>query len=729
MMEANGQPNPQPQGQPFDEEPIDLRKYWEIVLKRKWTILAAFVLVVGVVGVYTLRQPKIYSATATLIIDAQLPQVLGGEVREAVEIGTGSYWYNKEFYETQYRVIKSRAIVERVVEQLGLAHDLAFLGIDKLPPEKREEALKKADPALVLQAKLKVEPVKDSRVVQVIVEDRDAERAARLANSVADAYMQANLERRVEGTKDAAEWLQDQLADLKTSLSESEHALHSFKEQNDLIYTTLENRQTITSQKLIAINDTLTRVKTKKAELDARVKSVRAASQSGDVNKVMQLGIVASNSFINDLKKTYSTALNEVADLAERYGPEHPKMKAAQEKLENAKKSLMGEIDAIVAANLSDFEELVDTEKNLMRMLEEVKRESFEVNKKEIDYKRLAREEENNQRLYELVLKRMKELDLSSLLKTNNIRVLDPAKVIRRPVKPKVQTNLALAAILGLFGGIGLAFLIEFQDRSIKGHEDLEALGIGFLGLIPSIPGDGEKPSSRDLYILREPKSTVAELCRTIRTNMLFMSPDNPAKRIVVTSVAPQEGKTTAVINLGITLAQAGARTLLVDSDMRRPRLHKSFEVSNEVGLSSLIVGDSTIENAVKTTEVPGLFLLPSGPVPPNPAELLHSDRFREVADKLAGQFDRVLFDSPPVGAVTDPLLLANELEGTILVAKMLRTDRVAAERAVKALRGANAKLLGAVLNDVAVDKRRYGYYLGYYYGYGRYDQERKGAT
>ncbi|HCF59273.1 MAG TPA: capsular biosynthesis protein, partial [Myxococcales bacterium] len=624
MMEANGQPNPQPQGQPFDEEPIDLRKYWEIVLKRKWTIVAVFLLVVGAVGVYTLRQPKIYSATATLIIDAQMPQVLGGEVREAVEMGTGSYWYNKEFYETQYRVIKSRAITERVVEQLGLGHDLSFLGLDKLPPEKLQEALEKIDPVFVLQAKLKVEPVKDSRIVQVRIEDRDAERAARLANTIADAYMQANLERRVEGTKDAAEWLQDQLADLKTGLSESELALHSFKEKNDLIYTTLENRQTITSQKLIAINDTLTRVKTKKAELDARVKSVRAASQSGDMNKVMQLGIVASNSFINDLKKAYSTALNEVADLAERYGPEHPKMKAAQEKLENAKKSLMSELDAVVAANLSDFEELIETEKNLIGMLEEVKRESFEVNKKEIDYKRLAREEENNQRLYDMVLKRMKDLDLSSMLKANNVRVLDPAKVKRIPVKPRVRVNLALAAVLGLFGGMGLAFLIEFQDRSIKGHEDIEALGIGFLGLIPSIPGNESKPSSRDLYVLEQPKSNVAELCRTIRTNMLFMRPDDPPKRIVVTSVAPQEGKTTTVVSLGITLAQAGARVLIVDSDMRRPRIHSSFGLANEVGLSSVIVGDCGFEEAVKTTEVPGLFVLTSGPVPPNPAELLH---------------------------------------------------------------------------------------------------------
>ena len=730
MEASTQQTHPQPPPQAPEEQPIDLRKYAETLLKRKWIILLVFVSAVAVTAVFTMRQPKIYAASTSLVIESSAPAVLGEQVRDAVDLGTGSYWYSKEFYETQYKIIKSRQIAERVVETLGLNHDLKFLGIDKLPPELQAKALEKADAARKMQGMIQVHPVKDSRIVNITIEDTDPERAAILANTVANSYKDNNLNRRTEASKDSADWLQDQLADLRGKLAGSELALFNFKRENDLVYTTLDNKQTITNSKLVAINDTLTKVRTKKAEIDAKVKSIKSARDSKDIDKVMALGVIASNTFVNKLKEQQAGVQNEMAELNERYGAEHPKMKATLEKLETSKQNLQKEIDAILGANVAEYDELVTTEKNLEVMLEGIKKEAFETNKKEIDYKRLAREEENNQRLFDLVLKRMKEMDLSAMLKANNVRVLDEAQVVRFPVKPNVRRNLGLAAVLGLLAGVGLAFLLEFQDRTVKGHQDIEALGLNFLGLLPSIPGgDPAHPAKRDLYIQDQPKSTVAECCRTIRTNLLFMSPDNPAKRLVVTSAGPQEGKTTTLINLGIVLAQGGQRVLLVDSDMRRPRLHKSFGVPNAIGLSSLIVGEGTVEDAVKSTTVPGLFVLPSGPVPPNPAELLHTDRFKKIADQLAEKYDRVVFDSPPVGAVTDPLVLANQMEGTILVAKMLQTNRDMAERASKSLRDANAKILGAILNDVDVEKRQYGYYLGYYYSYGRYYGEGKGRA
>ncbi len=471
-------------------------------------------------------------------------------------------------------------------------------------------------------------------------------------------------------------------------------------------------------------------MRTRKAELDARMRNVKAVRDSGDAERMMSLGIIVSSQFINQLKLNYVAIANEVSELRERYGPDHPKMAAAEQKLAAAKANLAQEVDAILQAAIAEYDEAAATEKNLQVMLEDVKLESLDTNKKEIDYRRLARDEENNQRLYDLVLKRMKELDLSAMLRVNNVRILDAAKIIRKPIKPKVGTNLGLAAVLGFIAGVGLAFLIEYQDRSIKGHADIERLGLNFLGIIPTIPaGDPANPGVRDLYLQRQPKSTVAECCRTIRTNLLFLSPDRPVKRLVVTSAGPQEGKTTTLINIGVTLAGGGNKVLLVDTDMRRPRLHKSFGVSNESGLSNLIVGEGNLEAAIKSTEVPGLFLLPSGPVPPNPAELLHTARFAELAKKLGEEFDRVLFDSPPVGAVTDPLVLANQMEGTLLVAKMFRTNRDLVERAVKSLNDANANIMGAVLNDVDIEKREYGYYLGYYYSYGRYYGEGKGRA
>ena len=493
------------------------------------------------------------------------------------------------------------------------------------------------DAAAALQRRLFIEPVKDSRIVNLRVEDSDPDRAAVLANALARAYQHSNLDRRTDSTQDAAQWLEDQLVDLKKNLSASELAMHDFKKDNDLIYTTFENKQTITGQKIVAIDETLTRIRTKKAELDARVKNINAARKSEDPSKLMELGVVSSNLFINSLKLEYAKIANEHADAKDRYGPDHPKMVALEERLKVARENLQNEVDTILGASLLEYRELEQTERNLEQMLSEVKKEAFENNKKEMDYKRLAREEENNQRLYDMVLKRMKELDLSALLKTNNIRILDEAKVSRVPIKPSVRKNVTLGAVLGLLAGIGLAFLLEYQDRSVKGHADIEALGLNFLGLVPSIPGgDATHPKERDLYVHSHPKSSIAECCRTIRTNLMFLSPDKPVKTLVVTSAGAQEGKTTTLINMGMVFAQSGNRVLLIDTDMRKPRLHKSFGVSNELGLSTLIMGEGKLDDAIKSTDVPGLFVLPSGPIPPNPAELLHTENFKHLRRALA---------------------------------------------------------------------------------------------
>ena len=445
---------PTSQPLPHEDEQINLRAYWSILLKRKWVVLAVFVAAVVAMAVYSLGQTKIYSAQTSIIIDMNAPQVLGEGVREVVEVGSGSYWYTKDFYETQYRVMKSRAVAQRVVDDLGLRNDLSFLGLDKLPKDKQEEALKRIDAAAILQSRLFVEPVKDSRMVNLRVEDSNPERAALLANALARAYQVSNLERRTDSTQDAAQWLEDQLVDLKKNLSVSELALNQFKKDNDLIYTTFENKQTITGQKLVTIDETLTRIRTRKAELDARVKNIDAARKSNDPSKLMALGVVASNVFISSLKLEFAKIANELADAKDRYGPEHPKMVALEERLRVARENLQNEVDTILGATLLEYKELEQTERNLEQMLAEVKREAFENNKKEMDYKRLAREEENNQRLYDMVLKRMKELDLSALLKTNNIRILDEAKVSRVPIKPNVRKNITLAAVLGLVAGI-----------------------------------------------------------------------------------------------------------------------------------------------------------------------------------------------------------------------------------------------------------------------------------
>jgi capsular exopolysaccharide synthesis family protein len=279
---------------------------------------------------------------------------------------------------------------------------------------------------------------------------------------------------------------------------------------------------------------------------------------------------------------------------------------------------------------------------------------------------------------------------------------------------------------MGLLAGLGVALLLELLENSVATQTDVEErLGLAFLGVVPRIEGD-RAPKERDLFVHREPKSSVAECCRAIRTNLLFMSPDKPFKTMLVTSSSPQEGKSTTCINLGVAMAQSGNRVLLLDTDMRRPRLHRAFGVPNELGISSLVVGEGTLEAAVKSTEVPGLFVLPCGPLPPNPAELLHTQAFAELLKQAAGKFDRVILDSPPINAVADAAVLATQTDGVLLVLKAGKTNREAARRALRSLADVQARMYGAVLNDVDLRAPRYG---DSYLAYGQYAEESKGGV
>ncbi|MEL6547763.1 MAG: polysaccharide biosynthesis tyrosine autokinase, partial [Myxococcota bacterium] len=366
-----------------------------------------------------------------------------------------------------------------------------------------------------------------------------------------------------------------------------------------------------------------------------------------------------------------------------------------------------------------------DTEIRLRNAIEKTKGEALEVNKKEIDYTRLQREAKNYASLYDLVLKRQKETDLTTLLNVNNVRKFEAAKPPKAPIKPRPVMNMLVSLVLGVLAGVGLAFLVDMFDNTVKSQKQVEeTLGIPFLGIVPMIkvgrgPRNANNTPERDQYILENPRSAVAECTRTIRTNLMFMSPETPARFLVITSSSPREGKSTTAINLAIVTAQSGKRTLIVDTDMRRPRLHKSFRVGNDVGISSYIVGESTLDESVQRSPVEGLDLLTCGPIPPNPAELLHTEAFERLLDELRERYDRVIFDSPPVTAVTDSLVLSSMMDGVVLVLHANITTLHSAQIARRRIEDVGGRIFGGVLNDVDLDDRRTSeYYQQYYYYY-----------
>jgi capsular exopolysaccharide synthesis family protein len=715
-------PTPEPEGYAHaasqGEDEIDLRAYWRVIVRRRWIILSVFAAAVILTLLVTLRQTKIYAATTTLIIDINAPRVLNKEdVQEVVESGSGGYWYTKEYYETQYKVITSRAVAQRVIDKLQLARDLRFLGLDEIKDDKKvEEELEKLDPAIVLQDRLKVLPVKDSRIVRIQVEDRDPTWAATIANAVAEAYITENLSVRSSMTQSASDWLETQLADLETKLSKSADDLFKFKQANDIVATSWEDRQSMVSQRLVAVNDALTKARVTKAQLESRNEQIVALADAlakGDP-AAEAFAILNQSRTVQELKIRYFDARVECADMGARYLSDHPKLESCEAKVNAAREGLAGEVRTILDGARREYEEASQTERKLSRLFDETKTDAFGLNQHEKAYLELKRTHDNNQRLYELVLQRLKETGVTGMMQMSNVRILDRAEPPEMPAWPRSFRQLALAMLLGMAGGVGLAFLLERLDASVTTREQIEdRLGLTFLGIIPRIePKDAATPQLR---VFSAPTSVAAECVRSIRTNLLFMSPDKPLRTILVTSSGPSEGKTTTAAALAAAMAGGDTRVLLVDADMRRPLVHKVFGVECNSGLSSLILGDGSLEQTVTRTEIPNLDVLVCGPIPPNPAELLHTSAFSSLLQEMARRYDRIVIDSPPAGVVADAVIMATQVDGTLIVLKAGRTSRDAIARTTRSLIDVKARLFGAVLNDVDLEDQRYGQYYSYY--------------
>ncbi|MBW1872153.1 MAG: GumC family protein, partial [Deltaproteobacteria bacterium] len=512
------------------ESQIDLRDYWNVVLKRRWTVVAFFIIIVTLVTIFTIRQTKIYEAKASVVIEPYAPQVLGN-VREVYNMGAGSYWSNKEYYETQYHIISSRSGSQKVVQLLRLEGNKEFLGIDKLTLEDQKLFLDEPiDYAEIVQGMLSVEPVKDSRTANIKVRHQYPKWAQRIANAVVNAYIDYNRQVRRQVTQDAAGWLAGQANDLKKRMEEAEFQLYEYKKNKKILSVSLEDRQNITSQRLQDLNQTLSRVQAEYFALEAKRKQILDVKENrtglDSVDKVI------NNRLIQLLKESYVKLKEEQSELSSKYLPDHPKLKVVNNKVALIRKNIDREVDNVLASLESEYKAKQGSEISLRKEISKIKAEAHDINKKELDYKRLKRVSDNYTALYQHVLKRQKEATLASHQETNNVYKLDSAIEPHFPVSPRVRLNILLAVVIGLLGGVGLAFFLEYLDNTIKNQEDVERyLQIPFLGIVPSIKLDphleeGETTFHRDNYLVSHPKSSVAECCRTVRTNILFMSPE-----------------------------------------------------------------------------------------------------------------------------------------------------------------------------------------------------------
>jgi len=703
-----------------DERFIDFRHVVRTIVKRKWIIAAVVVAGVTLAVVYTLRQEKIYEAAASVVINPQAPQVFGAEVQEVVQLGAGGLLGNAEYYNTQIEIIVGYDLAKETISRHGLANHSVLVPPDVAEGKGAAERLDFA--ARTLQDALTAAMVEESRIVQVRVRHPDPALARDLANKHVDTYMARNLASRSQDTGAAARILSSELDGAEKRVRESEEKLYAFKRDNQILSVSLED-------KLAQLAADLGRYST--ALSDARIKRIdvanlRRQAQAAMASDVLESPIFAlvGNSSAEALKGLYVQEKQEFVDRAEELGPRNPEYAAQKKKVDELYAALQREARLALREVEQRHAMAIASEKEFEAEVARLTTQSFELGPKIMEYNRLKRQGQADEDNYKLVIGRLKTSELTRGNDLNNIAWHEHARTPAEPVHPRIALNIALAGLLSLALGLLAAFGIEYMDRTIKTAEDVEPiLGAPVLGLIPMV---SEAPSGtgpeivrdRDLYVFQHPSSRAAECCRAIRTNILFSGADRELRVLTITSPNPKEGKTTSVIYLGTTMAQSGQRVLLVDTDMRKPRLHQSMRISRERGLSNLIVGNASFEEAIASTGVPNLDVLPCGPTPPNPAELLLTQRFQQLIAELRGRYERIILDSPPLLAVADAAVLGRLSDGVIMIAKSHETNRDDVARAGRQLRDVQAPLVGVVINSLDLSSRTYGY-AGYAYAYG----------
>ena len=714
------EPNEQPGSEP--ERTFDLREFSRPIVIHKWVVLGVALAVGLGVVFWTLKQPKIYEATTTIEYDPNPTQPLGHTV-EDVGSPVAGYLMSQEFFETQNHIIASRTISERVVRRLGLHRDPSFMDI----PLRERAAWHGVEPVAAaerLQDMLSVEPVKDTRIVNLTVKDVSPARARLLADAIADSYIDKTLEDRMSATVSALEWLSTQLDTLQQQLEGSELALHEFKEQNNVLSVSMEDRQNLVAADMESLNKALTETRIKRIELAARARQLRVAVEADALTPTSSA--IAANSTIAGLREQLRTKMSERDSIAVRYGDGHPRMIGLTAEIGSLADQVRAETRSMMESAESDLREANQVESGLRGALAEANRAGLELNLREIDYGRLSRARESKAKVYNLLLERTAETDLTRMLRVTHVRLVDRALVPVDPVSPRFSTNASAGAGAGIALGVLLAFGLARLDRRLRSAEQVERLGATVLGIVPRIDAptraaagaSAEPDFTRDLVVAREPRSAAAECVRTVRTNLAFMSATAPIRSLVVTSGNPGEGKSTVCVSLAVALAQTGKTVLIVDSDLRRPRLHRVFGRALGEGVTSILVGEKTLADVVIQTEVPNLFVLPCGPIPPNPAELLHSVHFSEMLRDMLSKYDRVLFDSPPLGAVIDAAVLGPQLDGVVVVIKAESTTRDSLTSTLRQLKDVSAVVRGVVVNDVDVSQKEYGYGRSGYYTY-----------
>lgn len=691
---------------------IDFRRYLMALRKYVWLLAALVVMAVAGAVVYTTRQTPIYQATASVQVEPKLPDLLG--TGDMFNVAGAS----AEYYKQQKQVLSSFTLIEKTIDQNDL--------IPKLLTEAERKDLSHDDQLDLatrrLQTDLLVRYPEADRIFYVSVKSASPEDAKLIADahvSTYESYAKGLLQL---NSNTASEALQAEFTEAETKLRAAEQKIYDFQAKNDMVAVTIEAQQSLVQGNILAFTTKLNDARSDEIKLAAKIAEMKR-EENEDVlsNPIIMMG---DNPSYETLRTQYYTEKIHLIELEKDLGPKNPDYVVQKSKVDLLYSALQGELKILLRGTKDLYSAQLATNAGLAAEVEKYKQEAKKLSPLIAIYNELVREKKEFDDKYNILRARLSSMQMTGSLSSiiSNVRGLDKAQLPVKPVSPNMRTNVSLAAVFALVVGIGIIFLLVFLDRSIKSATDATmSAGAPVLGVIPQLTSadlDGASDDrARDMYVHEHPKSSVAESCRSLRTNILFSAADRELKTIVVCSANQREGKTTNVIYLGTTMAQSGQRTLLIDTDMRRPRLHKSTGVAQSPGLSNLLIGDDDYDALIKPTEVANLFVLPCGPTPPNPAELLLTKRFETVLAELAKRFDRVILDSPPIQPVTDAIVLSKRVDGVVLVVRASKTMRDELRRSAKMVRDVGGSIVGVIVNELDTRDRSHGYG----YGYGRY--------
>ncbi|MCP4295761.1 MAG: polysaccharide biosynthesis tyrosine autokinase [Proteobacteria bacterium] len=721
----------------FEEQEIHLRDYFRIIRKRKYLIFTVLIIVFLATVVKTFTTIPVYTAASQVLIEKNYGNK-GLDYQYQM--------YDPGFISTQSEIIKSANVALKVVDNLQLAKkyhhyffkekgDVSLVDVAKkylkvlIEPvikffEKDQKEVidtsetntivtepktDKETIAQIIRGGLGVEPLDDTKIVSISYSDLDPAMARLVTDAIVRAYKDEMLEIKLSTSSYSVKWMTDKAQEEREKLEYSEHELQNFMRENDLV--TVEDKLTILPQKLSEFGRQISKAEALKKELHDQLSQIRNAGK--DLNKLESIPTLASNEVLKSIRDRIYKTTQTIQELSKKYGHKHPKMIKVTDELRILNDEKRYEINRILSTITNSYDLATSKEKSMKELLAQTKNEMLGSNEKFMQYQIMKRQVDSNRVMYETLQAGIKKEGVTEQSQSVNIWVIKKADLPTSPSKPNKKRNLLLGLILGIFSGVGLAFFIEYLDNTVKGAQELEEkFGLTVLGSIEELRG---KDKNIESFVTQNPHSPVTESYRLVRSGLLLSSAERPPKTMLITSMNAKEGKTSTTANIGRILAQAGSSVLVIDCDLRRPRMHEIIGDKSDIGLSSFLSGSSE-EDIIQETKDKDVFFIPSGPIPPSPAELLGSAKMKNLIESLSGKFDFILLDSPPVQSVTDSLMLSQYVDGTIIVVRAGKTTNEDMESGMKKLHDVQTHFLGFVLNGMKTQDMG-----NYYYGYSTY--------